>query len=87
MKKYTRVPALTGEQLVCLLEKDSWEIGRRATHGMTLTKRAGDRTLVTVVPTSADTIPAGTLSDILGPSQTRIGKKGLLALLNKYGMP
>lgn len=87
MKKYTKVPALTGEQLISLLEKDGWKTGRRATHGLSLTRRVGDRTLVTVVPTCADTIPPGTLSDILGPLQTRIGKKGLLALINKYGMP
>ena len=87
MRKYTKVPALTGEQLVSLLEKDGWKVGRRATHGLTLTKHVGDRTLVTVVPTSSDTIPSGTLSDVLGPLQTRIGKRGLLALINKYGVP
>lgn len=87
MKRYTKVPALTGEQLITLLERDGWKIGRRATHGVSLTKLVDERTLVTIVPTSRETIPSGTLSEILGPRQTRIGRKGLLAIINKQGLP
>lgn len=54
---------------------------------MSLTKSVGERTLVTIVPTSNDTIPSGTLSEVLGPHQTQIGRKGLLALINKQGLP
>jgi hypothetical protein len=45
------------------------------------------RCLVTFVPAKRDLIPAGTLSDILSQKQTRIGKKGLAALLDTYGLP
>lgn len=87
MRKYTTVPAITGQQLIKLLQKDGWKVGRRATHGMTLTKRVDDRTLVTYVDNTTAPLPKGTLSAILGPKQTRIGgKKGLLKLINKYGL-
>ena len=82
---YTKLPALSGRQLLKLLQKDGWTIARRARHGVSLTKRFDDRTRVTVVPTSRANLDEGTLSAILGPKQTSIGKKGLLEILNKHG--
>lgn len=84
--RYTRIPAITGRQMIKLLEKDGWVAGRKATHGRCLTKLVGDKTLVTFIPDKNDSLPEGTLKAILGDKQTRIGKEGLLDLLNKYGI-
>jgi len=83
---YTKVPAISGKQLIKLFIKDDWVVGRQATHGISLTKSAGSHTKVTVIPNTRASLPEGTLGDILGPKQTNIGKKGLLDLLNKYGL-
>lgn len=85
-RMYTSLPAISGKQLIRLLKKDGWIEGRRKTHGVALTKAVGDRTLVTVIPDTRASLPDGTLSAILGPKQTNIGRQGLLDLLNKYGL-
>jgi hypothetical protein len=69
-----------------LLKKDSWEYGRKTNHGRAMTKKIGDRTLVTVIRETNESIPNGTLSAILGDKQTKIGHDGLLKLINKYGI-
>jgi predicted RNA binding protein YcfA (HicA-like mRNA interferase family) len=66
--KQTKLPALSGFQLIRLLKKDGWEEKRRARHGMSLAKKFGKRTLM----------------DILGPKQTKLKKSGLLNIINKY---
>jgi predicted RNA binding protein YcfA (HicA-like mRNA interferase family) len=86
MRRYTSIPALTGKQLIKLLKRAGWELGRYSRHGLTLTKKIADQTLVTFVPDTSESLPKGTLQAILGAKQTTIGKKGLLALLNKYGL-
>ncbi|MCD5383927.1 type II toxin-antitoxin system HicA family toxin [candidate division WOR-3 bacterium] len=86
MKKYTTLPAITGKELIKLLKKDGWIIHRRVTHGVSLKKDIGSRTLVTVVPDTKIPLPKGTLNAILGRKQTRIGKRGLLRILNKCGL-
>ncbi len=86
MPKYTRLPAISGKKLIKLLQKDGWIIHRRTHHGVALRNKIGDRTRVTVVQDTKATLPDGTLSKILGQDQTRIGKKGLLDLINKYGI-
>lgn len=83
---YTKAPAISGKQLIKLLIKDDWVVGRKATHGISLTKAAGGHTKVTVIPNTRVSFPEGTLGEILGPKQTNLGKKGLLDLLNKYGL-
>ena len=83
---YTSIPAITGKQLIGLLQKDGWVIGRKAKHGMTLRKHIGNRTRVTFVPDTRASLPVGTLRAILSVKQTGIGKNGLLKLLNKYGI-
>lgn len=82
------LPAITGFQLIRLLELDGWERGKGGTHGQALRKyvaRAG-RTLVTVVPEVSDSLPKGTLGDILSVKQTRLGRRGLAALIEKHGL-
>jgi len=80
------VPAISGRQLIKLLRKDGWEPGRRAKHGMTLTKVFPGRARVTFVPDTSASLPPGTLAAILGPKQTGIGRKGLLSLIKKHGI-
>ena len=79
-------PVLSGRQLISLLAKDGWSIGRRAKHGATLTKPFGDRTKVTFVPDTRASLPLGTLMAILGSKQTGIGRRGLTDLIDKYGI-
>ena len=86
MRKFTRIPAITGKQLIKLLRKDGWVEHRRGRHGVVLKKTVNDRTLVTVVPTANSPLDDGTLEAILGPKQTKVGKDGLLQLINKYGL-
>lgn len=77
---------LSGRQLIKLLVKDGWSIGRRAKHGTTLTKSFGDRTKVTFVPDTRASLPLGTLMAILGFKQTGIGRRGLIDLIDKYSI-
>jgi len=80
------LPAITGKQLIRLLKKDGFVIKRRATHGVAMAKSVGERTIVTVIPDTRASLPRGTLMDILGPKQTKLGKEGLLKLIEKYGL-
>lgn len=84
--KYTRLPALSGKALIELLQKDNWTPKRRTRHGISMVKRIEDRNVVTVIPDTNASLPAWTLQAILGPKQTGLGKKGLLKLLNRYGI-
>ncbi len=77
---------LSGKQLIKLLIKDGWSIGRKAKHGITLTKSFSDRTKVTFVPDTRASLPLGTLMAILGSKQTCIGRKGLADLIDKHGI-
>jgi predicted RNA binding protein YcfA (HicA-like mRNA interferase family) len=81
-----KLPAITGPELIALLVKDGWEVRRYATHGRTLTKYNENTgiTLVTFIPTKTRPLPSGTLHSILGPKQTGLGRKGLLALIIKF---
>jgi len=56
---------ISGRQLINLLRKDGWAIGRRAKHGVTLTKSFGDHIRVTFVPDTRALLPIGTLMAIL----------------------
>ena len=86
MPKYTRAPAVSGKQVIRLLRKDEWILTGRTRHGVALAKHFGDRTKVTVIPDTKASLDDGTLAAILGVKQTGIGKKGLLDLLNKFGL-
>jgi len=82
--KYTSLPAITGKELIGILKRDGWQVGRKATHGISLTKYIGDRTRVTVIPDTRASLDRGTLMAILGNKQTGLGRKGLLRLLGKH---
>ena len=77
--------SISGKKLINLAVKDGWEIKRRATHGIALAKKFGDRTRVTVVPDTRAPLDEGTLAAIIGTKQMGIGRKGLLELIKKYG--
>jgi predicted RNA binding protein YcfA (HicA-like mRNA interferase family) len=79
----TKLPAISGIELIRLLKKDDWQEGRRARHGITMTKRFDNKTRVTLIPTKGSSLPRGTLSAILGDKQTGLGKNGLLKLIEK----
>jgi hypothetical protein len=73
------------KKLITLAVKDGWVIKRRDTHGLSLAKKFGDRTRVTIIPDSRAILPEGTLAAIIGPKKMGIGKKGLAELIEKYG--
>lgn len=80
-------PALTGEQLVTLLEKDGWVNAGKCNHGVSMQKNVNGQFLVTVIPIKKNkSIAEKTLGQILSVKQTRIGKAGLIALIDKYGI-
>ncbi|MBN2088934.1 type II toxin-antitoxin system HicA family toxin [candidate division KSB1 bacterium] len=80
------IPAITGNQLIKLLKKDGWEsFGGKGSH-LKLKKSFDDRTRVTVVVETNDSLPKGTLGAILSHKQTDIGTEGLLKLIEKYGL-
>jgi predicted RNA binding protein YcfA (HicA-like mRNA interferase family) len=82
------LPAISGFQLIRLLQLDGWAAGRRGTHGQALYKRIPPerRTLVTVVPRTRSRLPNGTLGGILSVKQTRLGRAGLAELIRKHGL-
>jgi predicted RNA binding protein YcfA (HicA-like mRNA interferase family) len=80
-------PAITGKQLIRLLTKGGWTPGRRTRHGISFARRFPDgRARVTVVPDKRSSLPDGTLADILGPTQTGIGREGLSELIQAHGI-
>jgi predicted RNA binding protein YcfA (HicA-like mRNA interferase family) len=86
LRKYTSVPAITGKQLIALLIKDGWVNHRSSTHGQSIVKKINDRNVASTIKDSNEPIPTGTLGAILSVDQTRLGKRGLLLLINKYGL-
>lgn len=83
---YTQIPAISGKQLIGLLRRDGWEVGRKAKHGITLTKSFRNKTRVIFIPDTRASLPVGTRKAILSDKQTGLGSKGLLRLLNNYGI-
>ena len=76
------LPAITGPELIKLLQKDGWKEDGRRTHGLAMKKEFPDDIIrFTVIPTRNDSLPKKTLSLILGPKQTNIGSSGLKKLL------
>lgn len=80
------LPALSGFQLIRLLEFDGWTVKHKANHGWRLSKYIDGRTRVTVVKATKDSMPKKTLGQILSVKQTRIGRNGLFNLVKKYGL-
>lgn len=80
------LPAITGKQLIKLLEKDGWTIKKRATHGIGMNKQIQGETKNALIPDKRESLKRGVLMAILGPKQTNIGRDGLLRLIEKYGI-
>jgi len=80
------LPAISGRQLIQLFKKDGWVVGRKAQHGRTLVKDFGSYKKVTFVPEKSSSLPDITLSQILGVKQTGLSKRGLVELIDKYGL-
>ena len=73
-------PAISGNELIKVLtQKGGWKKGRHSTHGLTITKKVGERTLVTFIPTKNDSLPKGTLAAIL--RECRLTKEDIQKLL------
>ena len=84
----TDFPAISGLQLIKLLEKDGWIIIRKMKHGIRLSKNfpKWKQSLVTTIADKNKPLTEKTLGMILGLKQTQIGKKGLKALIDKHGL-
>ena len=81
------LPSITGMQLIRLLKRGGFVERRKARHGLALSKRLPDEsTVVTVVPQTLAALPSATLHAILGPKQTKLGRQGLLALIQQHGL-
>lgn len=80
----SRAPSIKGRQLLRLLIADGWEYVRDAPHGKWLRKRFRNETRFTTVKDDNAVIPAGTLSAILGPKQTGLGRRGLRRLIKGH---
>jgi len=79
----SKLPTITGKELISILKKGGWTIGRKANHGRTMTKRYGNHTSVTFIPETRASLPQGTLMAILSSKQTGLGKEELIKLINK----
>ena len=86
MNAHRELPTISGKKLISLVVKDGWIVKRRAKHGISLTKAFSDRNRVTIIPDTRAPLDDGTLSAILGLKQMGIGKKGLIELIDKYGV-
>ena len=75
------LPAITGVALIKLLKANGWAPGREGLHGLALTKTISGECRITTVKKTKKSLPQGTLSAILGPRQTGIGRAGLKKLL------
>ena len=81
------IPAITGKELIRLFKKGGFKNGRNSKHGRTMTKHIITcRTRVTFIPETRASLDRGTLMAILGPKQTKLGRRGLLELIAEYGI-
>lgn len=76
----------SGRELMALLEKDGWQRGHRATHGVFYFKRfSGERIpRSTVIPDKSEPLVDRTFGAILSVKQTGLGKSGYNELVEKY---
>ena len=81
MAKQAGLPALTGKELIKLFVDNGWSKGRIANHGVTLFKQFPEGKRVTFIPNKSCSLPKGTLMAILGHKQTKLGRNGLLKML------
>ena len=75
------LPSLTGRELIQLLKGDGWVEQRHGRHGIVLNKVVDGLLRTCVVPNKTRDLPSGTLSQILGPKQTGIGRAKLVEMV------
>ena len=81
------LPAITGIQLVALLEKDGWLCAGKTTHGVSMQKLINGKYWVAIIPCKKNkSLPEKTLHAILSVKQSGIKRSGLVALIEKYGI-
>ena len=88
MNMSDHLPAITGFQLIRLLQRDGWLLKHRGRHGQVLSKffQNEGRHRVTVVSRTRASLPTGTLAGILSDKQTGLGRDGLGQLIKKHGL-
>lgn len=84
-----RTVQVSGQRLLRLLERDGWTRRGRSRHGVFIYKQfPGEKYPRTaLIPDKADPLPDGTLGAILSVKQTALGRQGLQALIDRYGLP
>jgi predicted RNA binding protein YcfA (HicA-like mRNA interferase family) len=75
------LPAISGKELMGLLEKDGWVKVRQSTHGVAYTKMIQGVPVITTIQNRGKSLAKGTLAAILGPKQTQLGRDGLKRLM------
>lgn len=83
------IPAISGMALIDLFVLDGWTLHGDVAHGVLLTKydpNLGRERLVTI-PRKRKSLPKNTLHCILSVKQSGLGRRGLLKLIEKHGMP
>lgn len=83
----SNLPAITGEQLVKLLEKDGWKNEGKTTHGVSMQKKVNGVHKVVIIPVKkSKSIPDKTLGGILSVKQSGITRSGLERLIETHGI-
>lgn len=86
MRQYRKIPAITGKQLIKLFKKDGWQIKNKKGDHISMFKEFSGRKRITTIKNTNESIPIGTRMAILARKQTNLGKRGLIRLINKYGL-
>ncbi|MCH7974847.1 MAG: DUF1878 family protein [Bacteroidetes bacterium] len=80
----SKLPPISGNELISLLQKDGWQLHRETNYGSALNKQFGSDKKVTIVPRTDKSLLIETLHAILSRTQTNLGRDGLLKLLNQF---
>ena len=73
---------VTGKQINKFLMQDGWERKRRTRHGWQMRgSDAAGRKRLAIVPNTREVLKPGTISAILGPDQSNLGREWLAAKL------
>ncbi|GEM_PF-716348 len=77
----SKLPQLSGNELIRLYKENGWVADGRRTHGLALVKELHGERIVVIIPTKNRPLKDRTLNGIIGPKQSRVGRAGLLAML------
>ena len=77
------LPAISGTDLMALLEDNGWIFFKKSKHGFLYCKDFPSGRRRATIPNKSKSLPPGTLSAILSDKQTGLGRKGLLRLLDE----